>query len=271
MNDLQIQVLETKPAMVNFNYNEISKHLDEVLNQYTGIIITEYTVADGKKAIAELRKGQKSLDEFRKKTKKELTAPITEFENKCKELSKKFDEVINPIVEQADQFELKRKEEKRIEVQNVIKMVCELKHIEHLPLDEKYLNKSMSLKAIREDLISVANQLLLEKANHKKNVALIEGKIDLANAKYGVTMVKEPYVSMLEYEAVDTILNKILEDGEGLKNKITDKPTTVPPVVQAPSKDEEIFVDVYEIEGTEGQLNALEDFLNTNSYKWSIK
>ncbi|ASN68332.1 hypothetical protein 10S11_70 [uncultured Caudovirales phage] len=275
MNKLQLKVLETKPAVVSFNYDEISKHLDEVLKKYEGIVVTEDTVKDGKNVIADLRKGQKSLDEFRKKTKKELTKSVTDFENQCKELSKKFDEVINPINEQAEQFELKRKEKKRIEVQEVIKLVCELKHVEDLPLDERYLNKSMTLKAIKEDLISAANQMLLEKANHKKNVALIEGKIDLANAKYGVTMVKEPYVSMLEYEDVDNILTKILEDGEALRNKLANTPkqetTSFKSVTQSPSMDEEIFIDIYEIEGTEAQLNALEDFLNTNGYKWSIK
>lgn len=275
MNKLQLKVLETKPAVVSFNYDEISKYLDEVLKKYEGIVVTEDTVKDGKNVIADLRKGQKSLDEFRKKTKKELTGAVTEFENQCKELSKKFDEVINPINEQAEQFELKRKEKKRVEVQEVIKLVCELKHVEDLPLDERYLNKSMSLKAIKEDLLSVANQMLLEKANHKKNVSLIESKIDLVNAKYNVTMVKEPYVSMLEYEDVDNILTKILEDGEALRNKLANTPkqetTSFKPVVQAPSRDEEIFIDTYEIEGTEAQLNALEDFLNANGYKWLIK
>ncbi len=66
MNKLQIQVLNTTPAQINFNYDEISKQLDEVLKKYTGITITEDTIKDGKKVIADLRKGKKSLDEFRK-------------------------------------------------------------------------------------------------------------------------------------------------------------------------------------------------------------
>ena len=191
MNKLQLKVLETKPAQINFNFEEISNHLDGVLKQYEGIVVTEDTIKDGKKVIAELRKGQKSLDDFRKKTKKELTAPVKAFEEQCKELSKKFDEVINPIVEQSEQFEEKRKEEKRIEVEKLIGEVCKLKDIESLPLEDSYLNKSTSLKSIKTELIKVADNMLLEKANYKKNIALIEGRIDLANARYGVTMVKE--------------------------------------------------------------------------------
>lgn len=271
MNKLRLKVLENKPAEVHFNFEEISKHLDEVLKQYEGILVTEETIKDGKKVIADLRKGKKSLDEFRKKTKKELTKPVIEFENKCKELSKKFDEVINPINEQAEQFEIKRREKKLEEVKKIIGEVCELKGLESLPMEESYLNKSTSLKSIKTELTKIANNILLEKANHEKNISLIKGKIDLANAKYGVTMVKEPYVSMLEYEDVDNILNKILEDGESLKNKIDDAPKLITRAVKAPEKNEEIFVDIYEIEGTEEQLNALEDFLNSNGYKWRIK
>lgn len=269
MNKLQIQVLENKPAVVNFNFDEISKHLDDVLKQYEGIIVTEDTVTDGKKVIAELRKGQKSLDEFRKKTKKELTAPVTEFENKCKELSKKFNEVINPIVEQADQFEIKRKEEKRIDVQKLIEEVCNLKGLDSLPLEESYLNKSTSLKSIKSDLMKAADNILLQQATLKANTDLIKSKIEVANAKHDLNLVDSPYVSMLEYTDVQTVLAQIEKDVEGLKAK--EVTPVIKPVVQAPSKDEEIFVDVYEIEGTETQLNTLEEFLNANGYKWNIK
>jgi hypothetical protein len=269
MDKLQIQVLETKPAQVNFNFEEISNQLDEVLKQYEGIVVTEQTIAAGKKVIADLRKGQKALDDFRKKTKKELTAPVIEFENKCKELSKKFDEVIDPINEQAEQFELKRKEEKKIEVQSIIDEVCKLKGLDDLPLDESYLNKSTSLKNIKTDLIKVADNILLEQATLKANADVIKSKVELVNAKYNINLTTPPYVSMLDYTDVQTILNQIEKDSESLKNKIADIPVTT--VVAAPFKDEEIFVDTYEIEGTEKQLDALEEFLNKNGYKWSIK
>ena len=80
MNKLQLKVLENRPAEVHFNFDEISNYLDSTLEKYTGITITEETIKDGKKIIADLRKGKKSLDEFKKKTKKELTAPVKAFE-----------------------------------------------------------------------------------------------------------------------------------------------------------------------------------------------
>lgn len=270
MNKLQLKVLENKPAEVNFNYEEISNNLDIVLKKYEGIVVTEDTVKDGKKVIADLRKGKKSLDEFRKKTKKELTAPVKEFEDKCKELSKKFDEVINPIVEQAEQFEEKRKAEKKIEVEKVIDEVCKLKGLDELPLEDSYLNKSISLKSIKTELIKVADNILLQQATFKANADLIKSKIEVVNTKHDINLVDTPYVSMLEYTEVQTILEQIEKDVEELKTKIATPVVKSTTPVEVPSKDEEIFVDTYEIEGTEDQLNALDDFLNTYDYKWKI-
>lgn len=270
MNKLQLKVLETKPAQINFNYDEISKHLDEVLKKYTGITITEETIKDGKKVIADLRKGKKSLDEFRKKTKKELTAPpVKAFEEQCKELSKKFDEVIDPINEQAEQFEIKRKEEKKIEVEKVIEEVCELKGVDNLPIEDSYLNKSTSLKSIKEDLIKIADNILLQQAALKANEDLIKSKIEVVNTKYDLNLVSPPYVSILEYTDVQNVLEQIENDAESFKNKLSSTPKQQTQVVEKPSKNEEIFIDVYEIEGTEKQLDMLEDFLNTNGYKWT--
>ncbi|KHO39100.1 hypothetical protein OR62_07880 [Clostridium tetani] len=273
MNKLQLKVLENKPAEVHFNFDEISNYLDSTLNKYQGIVVTEDTVKDGKKVIADLRKGKKALDEFRKKTKKELTAPVKAFEEQCKELGKKFDAAINPIVEQAEQFEEKRKEEKKIEIQKVIKEVCELKGIESLPLEDSYLNKSANLKAIKTDLIKVADEIILTAENHKKNVELIKSKVEFLNLKYSFYVDYKPYTELLDYEDVTKIINTIEVYFETLNlERVKAKPTIpVTKSINKPPIDEEIFVDVYEIEGTEAQLNAIEDFLNINGYKWSIK
>ncbi len=204
-----------------------------------------------------------------KKTKKELTKSVTEFENQCKELNRKFDEVINPINEQAEQFEIKRKEEKKMEVEKVIKEVCKLKDVDNLPLEDSYLNKSTSLKSIKEDLIKVADNILLQQATLKANEDLIKSKIEVINTKYNLNLVSPPYVSILEYTDVQNVLEQIENDAESLKNKLNSTPKQQTQVVEKPNKNEEIFIDVYEIEGTEKQLDMLEDFLNTNGYKWT--
>ena len=101
-----VLISKTTPAVVSFNYAEIDAQLDVTLKKYSGLVFTEKTLKECKKTLSELKKGKKSLNDFRIKTKKLLTEDITKFEDQCKLLSNKFDTVINPISVQADEFEI---------------------------------------------------------------------------------------------------------------------------------------------------------------------
>ena len=92
MNQLQVKTIELEPAKVVFNHEEIKKDLDKSLKKYSGLTFTEDDATECRSTISELRKGKKAVDQYRIKTKKELTEPVAKFENKCKSLNKKFDE-----------------------------------------------------------------------------------------------------------------------------------------------------------------------------------
>ena len=68
MNDLIITTNNFTPAKVEFNYQQIADQLEIVLAKYKGLVFTEETAADCKKTITELRKGKKSVEDFRKET-----------------------------------------------------------------------------------------------------------------------------------------------------------------------------------------------------------
>lgn len=111
MEELQIKVSNTV-GTISTNFEEIEANLKEILANYKGIIVTEDTVKESKKDIAELRKIRTSIDDKKKEIKKVWNQPYTEFENKCKELMALVDEPINEINSQVAEFETKRKEEK---------------------------------------------------------------------------------------------------------------------------------------------------------------
>ena len=111
MEELQIKVSNTL-GTISTNFEEIEANLKEILANYKGIIVTEDTVKESKKDIAELRKIRTSIDDKKKEMKKVWNKPYTEFENKCKELMALVDEPINEINSQVSEFETKRKEEK---------------------------------------------------------------------------------------------------------------------------------------------------------------
>lgn len=347
MNELKL-ISKTQPAVVTFNYDAINTHLDEVLKKYGGLVFTEETVSDCKKTIADLRKGQKSLDAFRLKTKKELTKSVKEFEDQCKLLSNKFNTIIEPISEQADDFEVKRKLEKQSEIEAIIdnltdERVLSEKYFVQLVVTDQMLNKGTTIKSIKEDLIKEADLLLSQQNMEKSNIELIKSKVALVNSEYDILLLENTYLRMMEYKEVTEITAQITEDAEDLKKRSEElelqkviraekveaerivaearkvereafskaaleerqamdkrdreiakaqfikeasiaeseritspleqfksEPTKEPEQTPTKSIDEEVFVDKYEIEGTESQLNAMEDYLTVNVKKWSV-
>ncbi|MDD2402754.1 MAG: DUF1351 domain-containing protein [Clostridia bacterium] len=299
----EIKVTENKPAVVNFNYQEISDHLDTVLDKYKNLVFTESTVSECKKTIAELRKGQKALDEFRKDTKKQLTESVTAFENKCKTLYGRFDEVIKPLTEQQVQFELDRKKKKHTEIQSLIdelKLEKELtdKYYRQLDILPEYYNKGKSMKAIKTELTTRANTLKVQQDKEQQDINLIKTKVELANVQYQLSngLLPANYLRLLAYKTTVEIEVLITSDAEQARARETTiakqvetvtveapslktfcpAPVEVPkifsvanPVIVSNTDTEELITVTYEITGTEEQLSALEAYLDVNKLKWS--
>ena len=64
MNYLEVKVLEVTPAIVKFNYSEMSAFAKNLAEEYRGLTFDEETVKEGKKTVAELKKIQKSVNDF---------------------------------------------------------------------------------------------------------------------------------------------------------------------------------------------------------------
>lgn len=294
--DLVLKVYETKPAVVSFNYQEITDHLDSVLAKYRGLVFTDSTVAECKKTIAELRKGQKSLDEFRKTTKKQLTESVTAFEKECKTLYDKFEEVVKPLSEQQNQFELDRREKKHVEIQSIIDVLVTEKELNEkyaarLVILEEYFNKGKALKAIKTELSTLATSLKVQQDKEAQDEDLIKTKVELANAQYQLTNVLRPgaYSMLLSYKSIAEIEALIISDAQEVQElekkkaeALAAKAAEVPKVEEViiprtfsspasvPTKSSVVVTRLYRITGTEEQLTALEGYLDANDITWDV-
>ena len=221
MDKLQIITNKIQPAKVEFNYKAIDEQLDVVLKRYKGLVFTEDTATDCKKTIAELRKGQKAVDDFRKKTKKMLTQSVTDFEDDCKYLYKKFDTVIYPLKEQADTFEQQRKEEKKQKVSNLIEEVKETfslneKYGSQLTIEDKYLNASETISKVKEQLYVQANDLREAQRKEQADIDLVRRTVENNNNINNLNLLEDNYLRLLAYEDAATIVAKIYEDSAKL-------------------------------------------------------
>lgn len=159
MNELKVTVNQ-EAGKINCNFAEIEAYAQEVKTRYSGIVVTEDSVAESKKDIATLRKLYKNLDDARKQVKERYMEPYQEFEKQIRESLEKIQEPIAELDEQVKEFERQRKEEKKQKIEQFFEELAgDMK--EYLSLekiyDKKWENKTASYMAIREDIRQVVD------------------------------------------------------------------------------------------------------------------
>lgn len=159
MNELKVTVNQ-EAGKINCNFAEIEAYAQEVKTRYSGIVVTEDSVAESKKDIASLRKLYKNLDDARKQVKERYMEPYQEFEKQIRESLEKIQEPIAELDEQVKEFERQRKEEKKQKIEQFFEELAgDMK--EYLSLekiyDKKWENKTASYMAIREDIRQVVD------------------------------------------------------------------------------------------------------------------
>lgn len=159
MNELKVAVNQ-EAGKINCNFAEIEAYAQEVKTRYSGIVVTEDSIAESKKDIATLRKLYKNLDDARKQVKERYMEPYQEFEKQIRESLEKIQEPIAELDEQVKEFERQRKEEKKQKIEQFFEELAgDMK--EYLSLekiyDKKWENKTTSYMAIREDIRQVVD------------------------------------------------------------------------------------------------------------------
>ena len=164
----ELEVNKVLPV-INANFEEVKESLNQSLEKYKGIVVTEETLQDCKKTQQDLGKVEKGIEDFRKSVKKDMESPIKEFEAKCKELTALIGEVKKPIKEGIVLYDTKRKEEKKKQAEEIIKeciitLALSEKYSRQLTVLDKYTNLSASKKSIVED-VQARGQALFTDAN----------------------------------------------------------------------------------------------------------
>lgn len=146
----------TFPEVIEFNFSELKKEIEERTASYVGLVYSEDQIKDAKKDVAMLRKFTKALSDERIRVKKELMKPYEEFEGKIKELTGIVDKAISEIDVQIKEFEDKQKQDKLEEIKNLWTS-CDIPEglVFEKIFDQKWLNASTSMKAIQDSIDSV--------------------------------------------------------------------------------------------------------------------
>jgi len=128
--------LEKQLPVVTINFAEVKTSIQQAMEKYNGLVVTEEELPGCKATQKQLAGYRNKLDTYRKDVKKEMTKPITDFENQCKELIGLVTDAESPIKEGIEVFNEKIRENKRTDALAVI-----FKTAIAQGLNEKYANQ----------------------------------------------------------------------------------------------------------------------------------
>ena len=149
------------PAPLGFNYEEIKKYAIEKAETYKSLVYDDKQIAEAKNDRSSLRKLRDALNRARIDKEQEIKKALIEpFKNKVDEIIRILDEPIDSIDKQIKAFEEDQKAEKRTQIGALWENIP---HPDWLTLpklfDEKWLNKTASMKSIEETLKDKVEQI----------------------------------------------------------------------------------------------------------------
>ena len=161
MEDSRMKLQTSLPA-VSFDYAGLVAWAQGMTSKYQGLVVTEDQVAEIRVCMSDLNKAKISVDNSRKETVKKLSAPLKEFEGQIKKVTAIFDATYRSLSEQVQHFVEQERENKRGVVQNAISEELDKRKGEvqpfAIPIQDKWLLKSTTLKSIREAVQGIIDQ-----------------------------------------------------------------------------------------------------------------
>lgn len=170
MNELEVKVKQT-PGKIEANFKEIKLALENQMQAYEALEVTEDNLTERKADVATLRKIRGAVEDKRKEVKKAFEAPLKDFESEVKEVTGILDKQIDRLVKDMDVFEQKRIAEKQAHIKELYEQTVG-EYAEFLPLpvirSEKWNNKTCKdndiVYDIQERIVRVRGDLETIKA-----------------------------------------------------------------------------------------------------------
>lgn len=286
-------LVEQKNGTIGENFEELKTALKAELEVYKNMVFTEEAKPEARKAVANLRKLKKSMNDKKLEVKKNFMVPYTDFEAQVKELDKLIDEPINFISGQIEEFERKRVEERKKLISDIYtEIITEHDTVaEYLPLqriyDSKWENSTTTRKTIKEGIMKHVEHVEKDLATIRSMESEFEDK---GIAKYKTTLeLSDALTTMNQYQKQkEDILRRQEEEArraaEEEKRKAEDEvhkaaegeqkadtPVQEEPIAQETVKEEK-FIEpkpvtntvVYEIVADPFQIVQLEAFMREN-------
>ena len=280
----ELQVSKSVIPSIEFNYDEIADTLLASLRQYKNLVVTEENYKDCKVIRKDLTRMKKSIDDFRKQKKKEMSEPIKAFEDKCKTLCGLIEDVEKPIKEATDKYDDEVREQKRLYARSAIEVAINEYGLSdafasQLELKDEYSNLSASKTKVKEDIEQKAQWLAIEQEKYEKRKAIVMDAIEEENKTLTNKLIWDDF-SGFTLESTDSseVLEKVT--GEALRRREMEqkvKEEFVPvhddlkQAIEEMNDADDIIVATIEASGNEKKMDALIAFCKASGIEYEIK
>ena len=274
---MELIKLEVKPMnclLIQDNYEEVKKQVEEIANKYKGLQFNDVEIKEAKKIVAELNKIQKEANDLKISVKKEVSKPITEFEDKVKSLIAIIEEPKEAIKLQVDDYIERSKTLKKTRIINTFN---ELK--KDLPINfdlifnEKWLNETTSEKSVLEEMTTIISKF-------EEDYKIIKGsdsefKIQMEDVFLKTLSLSQGLSERIRLEDIkkknfERQLEENKKQEEIAKQLNLEKNKTVNIATGEVIKKEKEYTFILKITTTATKKDKLKDFLINNFIKYEI-
>ena len=271
--------------VIRFNFEDIKNAVVTTMQKYTGLVVTEDTLPDSKVMQKELAGFRVKIDSYRKEKKKELSKPIEEFENQCKELIALIEKAEKPIKEGIEIFDNLKREEKAAAAQAVIDEIIAKhglteKYARQLTVVDKYRNLTAKISDVREDIEQRAFILLGHQQKEQDMLEIIQDTIENANKTIKTPLHITEFQKLIDMGMpTKDILGEINRRAEKIRlaeqpkpEEPKEEPQSQPEPAKAPvsegTETESLWYVELKIIATREEMASLGQYLKSNNYNY---
>lgn len=176
MNELKVS---QQAGVISTNLDAIKEEITQQMAQYKDYTVTEDSVKDDKKVLADLRKLEKSLDDSRKSVKKLWMQPFDEFEGRCKEVIALVKEPIELINTQIKMFDEEKANVKAVHIKELYD--ANIQGLERFLPFEKVMEsnpKWLNVSVKDQDILFDLNAMVLKVKNDLNAISALNSEIE---------------------------------------------------------------------------------------------
>lgn len=288
---IEPQVIDSNLTMT-WNNAELAKYLEEKLEKYNGLVVTEDNLKEMKSVLKEIVSIRTKLTRFGTDKKRELKIPYNTFTAELEQVLAVVSRVENPIANQINEFEqqemLKRKETVLNMVEDKAQSLGVREEYKNrvIPNPKWWENKTAKMSDVALAIDEMVKNVLEQQQNdddlkrmQAEKVEMIKMKIDLFNQNYALdTPIQyeeiKHRVDNIPFGELDNVLSNEFEKRLEIEMKAKEPQQTEPIFTEQPQVTEVIKEEVKTVTYVVKNINsrqrkAITDTLIRLGLEWS--